>query len=80
MNFEVEMAEDLGEKSTLDLKPLVASSSRTMVSNAKFNVEKFDDTNNFDMWQRKVLGILYQQQLDGDLKKTNRMTLMAKTR
>ncbi|KAA8529158.1 hypothetical protein F0562_034043 [Nyssa sinensis] len=35
-----------------------------MVSNAKFEVEKFDGTNNFGMWQCKVLDILGQQKLD----------------
>ena len=31
---------------------------RTMVSNAKFEVEKFDGTNNFGMWQCKVMDVL----------------------
>ncbi|KAI4332242.1 hypothetical protein L6164_017166 [Bauhinia variegata] len=34
-----------------------------MVTNAKFDVEKFDGTNNFGMWQCEVLDILYQQEL-----------------
>ena len=28
-----------------------SSSARTTVTNAKFEVEKFDGTNNFGMWQ-----------------------------
>ena len=42
-------------------KPLVV---RTMVSNAKFEVEKFDGMNNFGMWQCKVMDVLVQQELD----------------
>ena len=37
---------------------------RTMVSNAKFEVEKFDGTNNFSMWQCKVMDVLVQHSLD----------------
>lgn len=43
-------------------KPSLAA--KTMVSNAKFKVEKLDETNNFGMWHRKVLDILIQQELD----------------
>ena len=32
---------------------------RNTVSNAKFEVEKFDGTNNFGMWQCEVLDVLY---------------------
>ena len=42
-------------------KPLVV---RIMVSNAKFEVEKFDGTNNFGMWQCEVMDVLVQQELD----------------
>ena len=35
-----------------------------MVSNAKFEVEIFDGTNNFGMWQCEVMGVLVQQELD----------------
>ena len=42
-------------------KPLVV---RTMVSNAKFKVDKFDGMNNFGMWQREVMDVLVQQELD----------------
>ena len=42
-------------------KPLAV---RTMVSNAKFEVEKFDGTNNFGMWQCEVMDVLVQQKLD----------------
>ena len=41
-----------------------SSSARTTVSNAKFEVEKFDGTNNFGMWQCEVLDVLVQQDLD----------------
>ena len=49
--------------------PLVESSTRplavrTTVSNAKFEVEKFDGTNNFGMWQCEVIDVLIQQELD----------------
>ncbi|KAA8531520.1 hypothetical protein F0562_006127 [Nyssa sinensis] len=37
---------------------------RTMVSNAKFEVEKFDGTNNLGVWQCEVLDVLVQQELD----------------
>ena len=54
-------------------KALVESSTkpstvRTMVSNAKFEVEKFDGTNNFGIWQCEVMDILIQQELDIALK------------
>ena len=35
-----------------------------MVTNTKFDVEKFDGTNNFGMWQCEVQDILFQQKLD----------------
>ena len=41
-----------------------SSSSRHTVTNAKFEVEKFDGTNNFGMWQSEVLDVLCQQDLD----------------
>ena len=34
------------------------------MSNAKFEVEKFDEINNFRMWQYKNLDVLIQQDLD----------------
>ena len=37
---------------------------RTMVSNAKFEVEKFDGMKNFGMWQCEVMDVLIQQKLD----------------
>jgi hypothetical protein len=40
------------------------STVRTMVSNAKFEVKKFDGTNNFGMWQCEVMDVLVQQELD----------------
>ena len=45
-------------------KPLAV---RTSVSNAKFEVEKFDGTNNFGMWQCEVMDVLIQQELDSAL-------------
>ena len=42
-------------------KPLAI---RTKVSNAKFEVEKFDGMNNFGMWQCEVMDVLVQQELD----------------
>ncbi|KAG2700462.1 hypothetical protein I3760_07G231800 [Carya illinoinensis] len=43
-----------------------ASSSRrrSTVSNAKFEVEKFDRTSNFGIWQYEVMDVLIQQELD----------------
>ena len=35
-----------------------------MMTNTKFDVEKFDGTNNFDIWQCEVQDILFQQELD----------------
>jgi hypothetical protein len=37
---------------------------RSIVSNAKFDVEKFDGRNNFGMWQCEVMDILAQHELD----------------
>ena len=34
-----------------------------MVTNTKFDVEKFDGTNNFGMWQCEVQDVLFQQEL-----------------
>ena len=62
---------DSSTKSLVDSsgKALVESSARpvavrTMVSNAKFEVEKFDGMNNFGMWQCEVMDVLVQQELD----------------
>lgn len=41
-----------------------ARMARTTVQNAKFEVEKFDGTNNFGMWQCEVRDVLAQQDLD----------------
>ena len=35
-----------------------------MVTNTTFDVEKFDGTNNFGMWQCEVQDVLFQQELD----------------
>uniref|UniRef100_A0A5B7BZN6 Retrovirus-related Pol polyprotein from transposon TNT 1-94 n=1 Tax=Davidia involucrata TaxID=16924 RepID=A0A5B7BZN6_DAVIN len=37
---------------------------RTTMSNAKFEVEKFDGSGNFGMWQCEVMDVLFQQELD----------------
>lgn len=37
------------------------SMRRTMLSNAKFEVEKFDGTDNFGMWQCEVLDLLFRE-------------------
>ncbi|KAH9761919.1 Integrase catalytic domain-containing protein [Citrus sinensis] len=42
----------------------LSSSVRTTVTNAKFEVKKFDGTNNFGIWQCEVLDVLCQQELD----------------
>ena len=38
-----------------------------MVTNTKFDVEKFDGANNFGMWQCVVQDVLFQQELDAAL-------------
>ena len=38
-----------------------------MVTNTKFDVEKFDGTNNFGMWQCEEQDVLFQQELDAAL-------------
>ena len=65
------MSGDSSTKSLVDSsgKALAESSAkslavRTMVSNAKFEVEKFDETNNFGIWQCEVMDVLVQQELD----------------
>ncbi|KAM1416154.1 hypothetical protein ACFX2I_007730 [Malus domestica] len=37
--------------------------ARTTMQNAKFEVEKFDGTNNFGIWQCEVKDVLAQQDL-----------------
>ena len=51
-----------GESSSTSSKS--ASVARTTVSNAKFEVEKFNGSNNFGMWQCEVMDVLIQQELD----------------
>ena len=65
------MSSDSSTKSSADSseKVLLESSAkplavRTMVSNAKFEVEEFDGTSNFGMWQCEVMDVLVQQELD----------------
>ena len=41
-----------------------------MVTNTKFDVDKFDCTNNFGMWQCEVQGVLFQQELDVTLEES----------
>ncbi|KAG8484084.1 hypothetical protein CXB51_023049 [Gossypium anomalum] len=51
-----------------------SSSAKTTVTNAKIEVEKFYGTNNFGMWQYKILDALCQQELDIALEeKPNKM-------
>ena len=65
------MSGDSSTKSSADSsrKSLSESSAkplalRTMVSDAKFEVVKFDGMNNFGMWQCEVMDVLVQQELD----------------
>ena len=65
------MSGDSSTKSLADSsrKTLAESSTnpsaiRMTVSNAKFEVEKFDGTNNFSMWQCEIMDVLIQQELD----------------
>ena len=53
-------------KSLADRKKKMASSSsaKTTISNANFEIEKFDGTNNFGMWQCEVRDVLSQQELE----------------
>ena len=39
-------------------------SSMKIISNTNFEVDKYDDTKNFGMWQSEVMDILFQQELD----------------
>ena len=48
----------------------LSSSVSTTVTNAKFEVAKFDCTNNFGMWQCEVLDVLCQQDLELALEET----------
>ncbi|KAM5552956.1 hypothetical protein ABKV19_025277 [Rosa sericea] len=41
-----------------------SSTTRPSIGNAKFEVEKFDGTNNFGMWQCEMMDVLCQQELD----------------
>lgn len=45
-------------------EPSSSSGRCTAVSNAKYEVEKFDGTNNFGMWQCEVMDVLIQQDLE----------------
>ena len=65
------MSGDSSTKSSTDSsrKALAESSAkpsavRMSVSNAKFEVEKFDGMSNFGMWQCEVMDVLIQQELD----------------
>ncbi|KAF3950225.1 hypothetical protein CMV_023988 [Castanea mollissima] len=65
------MSSDSSTKSLMNFfgKALAKSSAkplavRMMVSNAKFEVEKFDGMNSFGMWQCEVMDVLVQQELD----------------
>ena len=52
------------ESSTPSTSTSKRFTSRSMVTNTIFDVEKFDDTNNFSMWQCEVQDVLFQQELD----------------
>ena len=41
-----------------------SSTTRPSIGNAKFEVEKFNGTNNFGMWQCEMMDVLCQQELD----------------
>ena len=53
---------------TNDTEPSTSTSTSTSrrptISGGKFEVEKFDGTNNFGMWQCEVMDVLIQQELD----------------
>lgn len=46
------------------LAPISSTPIKTRVTNAKFEMEKFNDTNNFGMWKCEVLDVLCQQELN----------------
>ncbi|KAK0580490.1 hypothetical protein LWI29_002570 [Acer saccharum] len=54
------------EKSTKAQASASTSSSwqRSLMSNAKFDIEKFDGTNNFGMWQCEVMDLLFREGSD----------------
>ncbi|TXG47175.1 hypothetical protein EZV62_026469 [Acer yangbiense] len=59
-------AGEILEKSTEAQASASTSSSwqRSSMSNAKFDIEKFDGTNNFGMWQCEVLDLLFREGSD----------------
>ena len=62
-NSSIKSSEDSSRKTLAEssTKPL---DIKMMVSNAKFEVEKFDGTNNIGTWQCEVMDVLVQQELD----------------
>ena len=48
---------------------VTSRSAMKTTSKTKFVVEKYDDTNNFDMWYSEVMDVLFQQELDITLEK-----------
>ena len=68
------MGDKSGSESAHPLPESQASHvARTTVHNAKFEVEKFDGTNNFGMWQCEVRDVLAQQDLDITLEDNRRL-------
>ncbi|KAK2633562.1 hypothetical protein Ddye_032774 [Dipteronia dyeriana] len=52
---------------SIDTQTSTSTSSswqRSSISNAKFDIEKFDGTNNFGMWQCKVMDLLFREGSD----------------
>lgn len=52
------------------------TSSRSTVTDCKFKVEKFKKTNNFNMWQSKVVDVVFQQDLQMVLEKDKLVEMM----
>ena len=71
-NFDVCVCDFLSLVRSI-LRVLSSSSAKTSVTNAKFEVEKFDCTNNFIMWHCEVLDVLCQQELDVALEEKSDM-------
>uniref|UniRef100_A0A5B7BZJ7 Putative copia LTR rider n=1 Tax=Davidia involucrata TaxID=16924 RepID=A0A5B7BZJ7_DAVIN len=63
-SVDVTAADSSGPTSTSSGPVSTSYGHRTSVSNAKFEVEKFDGSGNFCMWQCEVMDVLFQQELD----------------
>lgn len=66
----------LAPLSTLGESLRPSTLSRSMVRNAKFEVENFDGTNNFYLWQCEPMNILFLQDLQMTFEKDKSKDMM----